>query len=45
MNAPVAQADISQTNTHRFVIYAPAPLSLDEWQRKYGPQIEDQTVQ
>ena len=53
----LARADITKSDTHRFVIEVPPELTLEEWEKKYslpapeslqykyGPQIKDQTVQ
>ena len=41
----LSHADISQTVTQRSVIYAPSPLDLNEWLKKYGTQAQTPTAQ
>jgi hypothetical protein len=41
----LAAAKIKSEQAHRYVVEVPGMLSRDEWQRKYGPQIKDPTIQ
>jgi hypothetical protein len=41
----LAAAEIETEQTQRYVVEIPPLLENVEWQEKYGPQIEDQTVQ